>query len=128
MPITDAARAYQFKPGQSGNPSGKPRRIYLDALEEGVTRADMVAIIKTAVTRAKQGDKSARQWISDYLWGKPETSVEIRGELTHDDGPQLHLLQILLTALEASNAKAQPPPFPSGTIIDALPGLEEPDS
>lgn len=40
---------------------------YQDAFEKAVTEKDWIEIIQKAVAQAKEGDRNARQWISDYL-------------------------------------------------------------
>lgn len=52
---------------------------YLAALYRRVSTADWNAIIDSAVARAKAGDSTARQWLSDYLLGKPVQRSEISG-------------------------------------------------
>jgi hypothetical protein len=37
--------------------------------------ADWKKITNTAVARAKAGDAKARQWLSDYIYGKPVQRV-----------------------------------------------------
>lgn len=69
--------------GNSGGP-GRPKRSteerYLRALSRHVTLKDWAKIVDTAVARAKAGDATARQWLSDYLMGKPVQRQEIGGK------------------------------------------------
>lgn len=68
-----------FQPGKSGNPGGRPahQTKYLKALVRIVKQDDWKDIVKKAIEQAKRGDKSARQWLSDYCAGKPPQGVEM---------------------------------------------------
>jgi len=72
----------RFVKGHNGGP-GRPKRSteekYLTALSRHVTLKDWATIVNTAVARAKAGDSTARQWLSDYLMGKPVQRQEISG-------------------------------------------------
>jgi hypothetical protein len=64
----------RFAQGNCGGP-GRPRRAverdYLAALADAVSIDRWRAIVDRAVEDASQGDAKARQWISEYLTGKP---------------------------------------------------------
>ncbi len=81
-----------FKPGQSGNPGGRPKgyeRQLRDVID-GMTATDPVpdpegkqanipawqAIVKRAVLDAVAGDKYAREFVADRLLGKPKQHVD----------------------------------------------------
>ena len=80
--------ATRFKPGQSGNPNGRPKlaplshacRELLAALipddPQGRTYAE--AIAQTLATRALKGDIRAAQEMADRAEGKPRQSIEIQ--------------------------------------------------
>jgi len=78
----------RFAKGHKGGP-GRPKRSteerYLAALSRRVKMSDWYKIIDTALARAKAGDATARQWLSDYLMGKPVQ----RNEVTGKDGDAL---------------------------------------
>ena len=38
-------------------------------------------IVEKAITQAKFGDKHARDWLSNYAWGKPTNIVATKDEL-----------------------------------------------
>lgn len=88
----------QFKPGQSGNPKGKPKgtlslsthiqRLMNEEDFEAIIPdgkltdkeykgTPMIAIIKTALARAANGDDKARDWLAKYGYG---TNVETTSE------------------------------------------------
>lgn len=70
----------RFLPGnktshKGGARGGRPRREteekYLKAMSETVSIDDWILITRVAVHKAKNGDRYARQWLSEYLIGKP---------------------------------------------------------
>ncbi|MBC8445784.1 MAG: hypothetical protein H8D74_01155 [Chloroflexi bacterium] len=75
----------RFVKGQSGNPLGRAKRKsedeYLAALSKRVSLRDWLAVVDKAIELAKsEGDWRARQWLSDYLIGKPTQRIEHTGE------------------------------------------------
>ena len=66
-----------------GSGGGRPKRSvedrYIKALSRSVTMEDWTKICDVAIARAKAGDAKARQWLSDYLMGKPIQRMEHAG-------------------------------------------------
>lgn len=71
----------KFLPGGSPVSPGRPKReievTYLAVLHETVTLDDWRKICATAVSLAMAGDYRSREWIADYLIGKPPQILEI---------------------------------------------------
>lgn len=69
----------RFVKGHSGNPRGKPidQFKYLKKMGAAVSATEWREIIRRAVEQAKRGDPRAREWLSDYLMGKPPQQVDI---------------------------------------------------
>ena len=70
----------QFAKGNKGGPGRQSRKTeekYLCALRECTKTKDWKAICERAIIDAKKGDRAARQWLSDYLLGKPQQFVDL---------------------------------------------------
>lgn len=80
-------KGHKNSAGNKGG-TGRPRRSieerYLKALSGSISISDWKEIVKKAVEQAKDGDKFARQWLADYLIGKPTQYVnaDISGGLS----------------------------------------------
>ena len=68
----------RFTPGNAGGP-GRPRRAterdYLRAMAEACPPETWRQIVEQAVQHAGQGDRYAREWLSAYLVGRPESTA-----------------------------------------------------
>jgi len=69
----------RFVKGCSGNPKGAAinQFRYLKKMGAAVTASDWRAVIDKALEQAKRGDARAREWLSEYLMGKPPQQVDI---------------------------------------------------
>lgn len=77
-----------FKPGQSGNPGGRPstRRAMLQADLEATFTPDLrQKVLMKLIRDAVKGDHDARTLLLAYAYGKPVEMQEISGE----DGKEL---------------------------------------
>lgn len=77
-PNPDTSNLVKWQPGQSGNPSGRPKkrktvnkRLLRDALYEEVKPSDIRAIVRKAIGQAKLGNRYARRDLFEYILGKP---------------------------------------------------------
>jgi hypothetical protein len=77
-----------WKPGQSGNPGGRPKARLIDqVLEEKLLSKDSklaAAIAQKLLDRANRGDLKAIQLIAERTQGKPKRQMELSGP---DGGP-----------------------------------------
>jgi hypothetical protein len=72
----------RFLKGVSGNPGGRPidQTKYLKKIDTTMKVANWKTIIDKAIQQAEKGDHRARQWLSDFLVGKPTQSMEMNLE------------------------------------------------
>ena len=72
-----------WKPGQSGNPGGRPKtRLIDEALEELLLSNDSelaLAIAKRLLARAKKGELRAIQLVAERVQGRPKRHLEVSG-------------------------------------------------
>lgn len=108
--MTERDKHGRFQKGHTVKSPGRPKRPietdYLSALTELVTVDYWRAIVRRAIADAMQGDYRAREWLGDYLIGKPPQTINLNAGDTM-------LLKQLLTALESHGMAAS-------TIFEAL--------
>jgi len=100
----------RYAKGQSGNPGGRPRRVpgYLDVLHTSLTIEKWQAVVDRAIADAMNGNRFAREWLGNYVLGKPEQIVNLSGEIgvTLEDWQQRareRLAEALTTLAEGVN-------------------------
>lgn len=83
-----------FKPGESGNPNGRPKgqrnyaTIYREALIKIGEARDMtpeeveVELERTGLMNALKGDFKFYQDVRDRIHGKPAQSIDLKAEIT----------------------------------------------
>ena len=81
-----------WTPGQSGNPSGRPKsfaNVIREQTEDGRELVDlMLRVLRGEESGVRLADRiAAASWLSDRAWGKPIQATEISGP---EGGPQEH--------------------------------------
>lgn len=84
--VPEELKPYCFKPGQSGNPSGRPKKkpiteAYLEALQDPETCKQ---IAQAAILHALKGDGQILREVTDRVEGRVSDKVEHSGA---DGGP-----------------------------------------
>jgi len=71
-----------FKPGQSGNPGGRPKRVkpFKDRCQTFMEEEGIDALISIAQSPRDKNRFKALELIAAYSWGKPKQGVELTGE------------------------------------------------
>jgi hypothetical protein len=92
----------RFKPGQSGNPAGKPRGARNQATQalDDLARGSVSEIIKRLIKDAKAGNTTAAQLILSRVWIPPKgRRVSFALPAIHTSADTLRALSSVLTAV-----------------------------
>jgi hypothetical protein len=76
---------YRFKPGQSGNPSGRPKGLIGAALFKQLQKSggkDLERIVAGIIGSAARGNPKALAVIRDSIDGRPALSIDLDAKLT----------------------------------------------
>ena len=87
-------------PGGPGNPYAKRVAEIRAALMEAVSDDDLRKIVKALVQKGKSGDVMAAREVLDRLVGRPQTPVELSGDLDQ----RLHLVATTTDLIEQANS------------------------
>lgn len=71
----------QFKPGQSGNPNGRPNKIpAIDKLLSDIPESDYEKVIQALLKKAHKGDTRAIELLLDRAYGKAKQEIKVEGK------------------------------------------------
>ncbi len=75
---------YRYKPGQSGNPSGRPKGLIGAALFKQLRESggkDLERIVAGIIVSATKADAKAFNAIRDSIDGRPAQSIDLNAEV-----------------------------------------------
>jgi hypothetical protein len=80
--MADRDKKGRFEPGHSvkspGRPPGSVRGEYVERIKARLTDEKWDKIVDKAISDAIKGHTYARQWLSDYVIGRPPQTLNIR--------------------------------------------------
>ena len=77
--LPEAARPYMWKPGQSGNPNGRPKKV-ANAVDKALTAKRLKAVAHAIITKAEDGDVRAFEAVRDTVDGPLPRPVQLGGD------------------------------------------------
>lgn len=84
-------RGRPFKPGESGNPAGRPRGLSEMRLAARVHTPEALTTL-VRIMRSRKANASARvravTELLDRAWGKPVQELAVQGAMAHIDVPE----------------------------------------
>jgi Family of unknown function (DUF5681) len=117
---------YRFKPGQSGNPGGRPKSKEINSASRDFLGSDTgkapriqtnaEAIVAKLGRRAKKGDLGAATFLADRAEGRPAVSIT-----TNDGGKgvvDIFVAHLKATAEERGRPEGWTPPLLEGASND----------
>jgi hypothetical protein len=69
-----------WKPGQSGNPGGRPKRDLAAEIARAIFEQDSEAITRAFTAALKKGNARVFSALADRAYGKPRQQIEFAGE------------------------------------------------
>src|SRR5215469_11401895 len=87
----DAIRPYQWKPGQSGNPTGRPKRLLSDRASQRLEDGELEDVVEAWLSQAKSGDMTAIRELLNRLEGATPTSVAVDANVSAQERPVIVL-------------------------------------
>ena len=128
MPIGPESKEYQFQPGQSGNPGGRPKGYipFAPALRRELAKADrrnktqMQKIAEKVVQMALKGDMDAVRWIADRVDGKVAQSIQVDSQQTIHVVPWLPALREAASEVDEQGLLGQEVIEAEATSVETL--------
>ena len=83
---------YRYKPGQSGNPSGRPKGLLAAALLKQLLKSggeDLKKIVAGVIASAAKGDAKAFAVIRDSTDGRPTQAIDLSADMSVSLGARM---------------------------------------
>lgn len=78
---TARLKPYQFKPGQSGNPGGRPKKDIAAEIAQQLFDGNAELIARAMLKQLKKGNAKVFAVLADRAWGKPHQQIDVTGQM-----------------------------------------------
>ena len=91
-----------WKPGQSGNPGGRPKRDIAAEIARAIFERDTEAIERVFATELKKGNSRVFTALADRAYGKPRQSLDFSAEDGESNPVRLEIVFVKTGSKEQS--------------------------
>lgn len=79
--LTPAMEARKWKPGESGNPGGRPKKDIAADIAQQLFEGNAELIARAMLKQLKKGNPKVFAVLADRAWGKPHQQIDVTGQM-----------------------------------------------
>jgi hypothetical protein len=79
--LTPAMEARKWKPGESGNPGGRPKKDVASDIAQQLFEGNAEMIARAMLRQLRKGNAKVFAVLADRAWGKPHQQIDVTGQM-----------------------------------------------
>lgn len=79
--LTPAMEERKWRPGQSGNPGGRPKKDIAADIAQELFEGNAELIASAMLKQLKKGNPKVFAVLADRAWGKPHQQIDVTGQM-----------------------------------------------